>query len=240
MSGVFTARFIAGAVILGVSAVGLRPALAGLSRYFEKSPIELKQKLDRLTADDLPRFRDARAGHGLRMSPGDVETDDVIIQFYIEDDAGAEYQKDELMLFVTYYSDPRDRIAHTPEVCYRQGGAVIADMRTMKLDMPAVGEEPVEVRFLSIEQGASKSILLYVFSCNGTFFNDRESVRLAIGWPGDKYVYFSKIEVVTRHYSDEAQAIERCRKLMEDALSVLVREHLPSKDEVEGSLRSRE
>jgi hypothetical protein len=233
----FSSRFIACAVMLIGMAALLRPAIAALTRHYDKQPIVLKLTLDDLTADDLPSFRDPEGRLSLGLGPGDVETEDVIAPvFELEELRGDEAVRQQVMLFVTYYSDPRNRIAHTPEVCYRQSGAVISAMRTTPLDIPELSDEhgTIIARELDIDSYGRRSALVYVFSCNGRFFHDREAVRFAIAWPGDAYTYFSKVEAVTTYRTDEEydEAIARCKKLLAEALPVLVERHYPGRADV--------
>ncbi len=231
----FSPCFVAVAILLLVSAVGLRPAIGGLVAYFSKEPIELRKKLDELDVDRLPSWRVATERLALEMAEGDVETDDVL-ELVFEPRVENPTPNDQAMLFVTYYSDPRDRISHTPEVCYRQGGAVIDSISTVTLTTPELGPEHPEVaaRLLDIDLIARRTVLLYVFICNGKFFDDREKVRFEIGWPGDSHIYFSKVEVITPCATDDDfdAAVVRCRSLMREALPLLVAEHYPRNEDV--------
>ena len=78
--------------------------------------------------------------------------------------------------------------------------------------------------------------LIYTFVCNGKFYPGREQVRLAIGLPGDRYSYFSKVEVSSACAPGEdfEDAVERCRKMLREALPILVSDHYPTKADLRG------
>ena len=82
---------------------------------------------------------------------------------------------------------------------------------------------------LHITQSKAEQLLLYTFVSNGRFYSDREKLRLAIALPGETYTYFSKIEVVgvIPIGQDDRQVYERCRKLLDEVLPILLEEHYP-------------
>ena len=146
-----------------------------------------------------------------------------------------------------------DTLPHTPEVCYRQGGAVVNSVKTIPTDVPGLGPDhaSIDVRLLDItpiminrgragtrERVAEewRQALIYTFVCNGEFYPGREQVRLAIGLPGDRYTYFSKVEVSSAcpPGEDFQEAVERCKRFMSEALPVLVSDHYPTKEDLRG------
>ena len=141
-------------------------------------------------------------------------------------------------LFVTYYSDPEDKVPHTPEVCYRQVGTVIRDSRTVTVDTPALLPEHgnITARSLRAEQKSTNGVIVYCFCANGEFYFDRNQVRWAISWPGDRYVYFSKIEAAAPYDAgeDPGPALQRAKTLLGEALSVLLSEHYPRTADLTG------
>lgn len=229
-------QFILAAVILLACAVGLRPAIAGLIAAYSKEPIELRKKLDKLDLDKLPSWRRADEHRvQLHLAAGDVETEDVV-SIVLEPESESLSQQEQAMLFITYYSDPRDRISHTPEVCYRQSGAVIQSLSTITIDTPELGPEypQIEARLLDIDLIARRTVLAYVFVCNGKILCDREKVRFQIGWPGDSHIYFSKIEAISPCPTDDdyEAAVARVTGLLREALPVLINEHFPRNEDV--------
>ena len=139
---------------------------------------------------------------------------------------------------MTYYSDPRDTVPHTPEVCYRQGGSTVHDIRIEPLEIPALGEagDGVTAQILELEENDWHQVLVYLFYSNGRFYDDRLSLRFAMNLPGDRHVYFSKIEVLTSvpPGTDKADALARCKRLAAEAIPVLIRDHYPTREAVAG------
>ena len=190
----FSPLFVAAALILVTATIGLPPTLAAVTRYYSKEPIDLRKSLRDLDVSRLAPFllvpEDRRL---IDIGPGDVGTEEMIAPSFQAVGASADEQ---VMLFVTYYSDPRSQIPHTPEVCYRQGGAVIDSITTITVDTPRLAPDRprIDARRLEIDQYGHRSVLVYVFLSGGKIYHDREAVRFALGWPGDKYTYFSKVE----------------------------------------------
>lgn len=235
----FSPVFILSVVVFLAAAFGLDPAADALIDYYSKESIGLRKSLDDFDAAALPSFRhlSGRGGFAPILETEELGTDDWL-NLVFEEQNGQQPADDrhDVLLFVTYYSDPRDQVAHTPEVCYRQAGAVVEGITTISVETPDLAPETCEVpaRRLEIEEGGHKLILVYFFCCNGKFYHDREQVRVAIGWPGDKYVYFSKVEAVTAWPAgmSRTEAMERCQRLLGEALPILVNEHFPRKEDL--------
>ena len=87
--------------------------------------------------------------------------------------------------------------------------------------------------FLSIDTKGGK-LVVYVIVSNGRFYRDREAVRFSIGWPGDKYTYFSKVEVATNCPKGMPfeEAVERVTRLVGEALTILIEDHFPTKEDL--------
>lgn len=79
-----------------------------------------------------------------------------------------------------------------------------------------------------------KSIYVYLFSVSGKMRRTRDEVRWEIKKPGDKHIYFSKIETALLYpeNTDPDKYIEKCKKMLEEAIPVLVNEHFPTVDQV--------
>jgi hypothetical protein len=230
--------FIAAAAVLAAAAAGLQPLLSLLIETYTKEPVAVRKRLDaldtsalrswRLIAED-PTFR-------IEVDPDEVGTDDVIQMVFQPAGSPGRRPAEDTLLFVTYYNDPRDTIPHTPEVCYRQSGAIVHDIQTITIPVDGPGPEPVEVeaRLLDLQPEGWHGALAYVLVCNARVYHDRKWARLAIGWPGDRRVYFSKVEAVSRCEGDDcAGAIERVRTMLAEALPVLMRDHFPGRGDVE-------
>lgn len=217
-------------LIVVAAAVGLRSGVAALAEHYTKQTIAVRRPLA-----DFPVFRLTA------FKPmADISSDVIPLQ---EDLGTEEYarfvvqEKDAqggagaVQLFVTYYSDPRDRVPHTPEVCYRQSGAVVRSQKLVTLDTPELAPETpqIQVRQIVFQKKPLDMIVLYVFCANGEFLHDRQQVRWKSAMPGDKYIYFSKIEAIAAQMPNEdlSAPIERCKLLLRQALPVLAQEHFP-------------
>lgn len=251
--------FAGSAVLLLAAAVGLQPAITWLTARFSKAPIPLRRPLAEFDASRLPSFRPAAGNGSFQAGFGHSRLDnlgaDDVLRLVLEPkaDGGAGREDADVMLFVTYYSNPRDQVPHTPEVCYRQGGATVRSIESVTVKVPELGPEHahVDARLLDLvpvvvvdgvarsidpETDPSRQALAYVLVCNGEFYGDRERVRWAIGMPGEPYVYFSKIEVVTNYGAGTElhDAVERCRAALGESLSILINDHFPTKAQVRG------
>jgi hypothetical protein len=249
--------FAACAVILVIAAIGLRPAVAVLTQTYSKLPIPIRRSLESFDAEALPSFRpvehvdefsDLFERLNLRAGVGTKDFTRVVFEPRTGSDPYS--TDDNLTLLVSYYSDPRDTVPHTPEVCYRQGGAVVRSIRTVDVEIPGGGGEPRTITALQIEftpvllvdgeaapaapDSGWRQTVVYTFVCNAAFYADREQVRWAIGRPGDRYTYFAMVEVVSTSPPgwsfDEREA--QARRLLGEALAVLLADHFPRADQV--------
>ncbi len=226
--------FVVSAFIVAGMAIGLRPVVGALREHYRKESISLRRPLAEFDFFRLPSFREGKMELGFKIPYQDIGTDELMIRPVLEKGGGAGSRP--TLLFVTYYSDPDDTVPHTPDVCYRQGGAVIMGLSTIKLDVPGLEgqEKQIEVRLVRARQPQTDRAIIFVFYANGRFYVDRNQVRWSITWPGYKYVYFSKIEATATfpRGSDASEAIERCKKLMSEVVPVLLAEHYPRTEDL--------
>jgi len=250
--------FVACGVILVVAALGLQPTLATVIQKFSKKPIELRRSLDDFDVTGLPSYRIVPGGGDFdelfrRLYLDAVGTEDVLRLLFEQRLGGRpDSTLDDVTLMVSYYSDPRDTVPHTPEVCYRQGGAMVHGIETIEVQVPGLetGPETIEATLIEFtpvllvngeavaadpEEGW-RQVVIYTFVCNGGFYEGREQVRWAIGKPGDKYTYFSKVEVESTSPpdGDYEEAREQCKLMLAEALAALVNEHFPTRAQVRG------
>jgi len=140
-------------------------------------------------------------------------------------------KNDHSFLLVTYYSDPDDKVPHTPEVCYRQAGATVRELSTLTLDTPELAPDHPRIQIRLVEMAADpwRIMIAYVFIANGKFCHTRERVRWVNGLPGDRYVYFSKIEASTFFPAagDTAERTARTIRLLREAIPPLLERHFP-------------
>ena len=247
----FSIPFLLCGVPLLAAAVGLRPVVAGLTQGLSKETIVLRKSLDELDVSQLSAFRQVPDG-GFFPKPIStyVGTEDAISWTFELRELGPEPPRErDILLFITYYSNPRDTVPHTPEVCYRQAGAVVNSVEAIPVAIPGLGPEHASVNATLLdvtpvmlnasaqqELDQWRQALIYTFVCNGEFYPGREQVRLAIGLPGDRYSYFSKVEVSSACAPGEdfEEAVERCRRMLREALPLLVADHYPTKKDLRG------
>lgn len=226
-----SAGFLFSAAVLGVAAVGLRPGVEALSKHYAKEPIPVRKPLSEFDALRLPSF----AAGWIRedIPPEEIETDEFAI-IRLTRRQIAEGPK-EVVLFVTYYSDPKSKVPHTPDVCYRQGGAILKEMKNIAIDIPAIARgREVKARLLLFQQQTYNQAVIFCFYADGRFRHSREQVRWLIGKPGNRHVYFSKIETVANYPKDASpdSAIELCKTLFREAVPVLISEHFPTVEQL--------
>jgi len=226
-----SAGFVVSAVTLIVAAVGLRPGLKALSEHYRKQPIAIRKPLAQFDVSRLPSFKTGWIGSD--VPPDDIETDEFAI-IRLTNEHGTDDPK-EIFLFVTYYSDPASKVPHTPDVCYRQGGAVLKDMKTITIQVPGLVQHPkLKARLLFFRQQGYNQVVVFSFFVDGRFAHSREQVRWITRKPGNRHVYFSKIETVAS-YPDQggpASAIELCERLFSEAVTLLVSEHYPTLEQL--------
>ncbi|MCB9850181.1 MAG: exosortase-associated EpsI family protein [Phycisphaerales bacterium] len=221
--------------MLLLAALGLDPLLTNLAERYRKTSIMPRQPLANFSAECLPSFKPAPEGSPFidHQSDNDVGTDDILLLRLQE--AGADGLDGQVLLFVTYYSDPDDKVPHTPEVCYRQIGGVVRSIGSAPITLSASrSPKQTTARSVVIEEPAVDAVIAYLFCTNGRFETSRNAVRLAMGLPGDKRVYFCKIEAVTSspRGADADPAMARCRKLLGEAIPVLINDFLPTQEDL--------
>ncbi len=234
----FSPLFIASAVLLLVAGLGIRPAISALTKRYSKEPIDLRLSFDDFDPTQLPSFRWLPEVRGIETTLEEIETEDWFSYIYRRRTPLQGEPDLDSMIFVTYYSDPRAQIPHTPEVCYRQGGAVVRSMRQVTVPTPDLAPEiqQIEALMLHLEQGNILRILVYVLVCEGKCYPSRGDARIAIGWPGNRYTYFSKVEASTYcpPGTDPLVMEERCKLLLSETLTPLLKYHYPDLDTVRG------
>jgi hypothetical protein len=233
-----TLPFVLAAVVLALAAVGLRPGIAALTTHFSKASIDLRRELSTLDVGGMPSFRPAATEHEWSIVSDDVGTTDVFegvleLKSDVPDEDLAAADRMYVVFFITYYSDPREQVPHTAEICYREGGATISRVSTIRIETPGLGPDnpSVHARLVDLIKEGRRRVVLYAFSCNGDYYDDRESVRFRIGWPGDKHVYFCKVEAAAECATDAdyEKAVAACSAAIAESLPLLERDHLPTR-----------
>ncbi len=225
-----SARFLLAVLILVFAATALRPGMQAMAMYYEKESIAPRRPLKEFDMSRLPSFR---AGWEFKSEPlgEDTGTDEFVFTYLKRKSAGEGAY--EANFFATYYSDPRDKVPHSPDVCYRQAGAVVKRMTTIMVDTPqlAPAHPKTEVNLLVLRMpNGTEQVVLFCFCVEGELKCSREAVRWLIGKPGNRYTYFSKIE--TASSGGSAKSIELCKKLFTEGLGLLMAEYFPRKEDI--------
>jgi hypothetical protein len=228
-------RFVAAALVLGAAAVGLHPAIEAVATHYTKGTIEIVRPFAEFDPGRLPSFEPSDQLRSLWWSDQDIGTREKrAIGLVTRPEAFP--KRIEALLTMAYYSDPRHQVPHTPEVCFRQDGGVVQDIRTVEIDAPGLdGRRPLRARLVQLQRPGERVIIdTYCFVSNGTVYHDREKLRWAIGFPGDRYVYFAKVEtaVVCVPGVTIEDAAEVTNRLLSEALPILIEDHLPSYEQV--------
>ena len=221
-------------VLIGFAAVGLRPMLKALEQFYSKESIVPKIPLEEFKVSQLPSFQE---GWGFRDAPvlESVGADEHIFTFLTRQDYHIKPQS--ANLFVTYYSDPKDKVAHSPDVCYRQGGAIVKKLIPVMIDTSVAGQTPsmIPAKLIIFEMpNNTQQVVIFTFYVEGVFRSKRWEVRWKIAKPGNRYTYFSKIES-TASFTNEMElkgAIELSKQLLSEAISVLTADYFPSTEDI--------
>lgn len=227
-------RFLSAVIILASSAAWLRPAMQKLSIYYEKTSIAIRRPLKDFDISRLPSFKTGWEYKWLTAPVEDVGTDEYVHIAFIKGRHSLSLSRAEL--FVTYYSDPQDKVPHTPEVCARQAGAIVRKLSTIMLDIPQLAPENqrIKARLLFLEYQKFNTVVIYVFCVEGQFKYSREQVRWMMAMPGNKHVYFSKIDAAIRYPTDgdPDEVVPLCKQLICEAIPLFVAEYFPSKEQL--------
>ncbi|HUU95609.1 MAG TPA: hypothetical protein VM487_07705 [Phycisphaerae bacterium] len=207
-----------------------------LANRYAKHPIAPRRSLTEFDVSALESFRAAAGSGPVELPTEDIGTEELFWGRLEEKAPG--FRDLQITLFVTYYSNPGDPVPHTPEVCARQVGITVSNIASVALSVPGLGPNhpPVPVRVVDFEKVGTHGLTGYVFCANGEFRCRRDQVRWIIGRPGDRYVYFSKIEAILSYAQerDRPYALEVCQRLLSEALPVLVAEYFPDSADLKG------
>ena len=235
MRRVFSVSFVLSAFVLAAAAVGLRPGIAQLSRYFSKEKIESNLRLNDF---DITRLASFQAGWDVEecVLGEEIQTDNAFLTRLTRYDRGEAIEF--AALFVTYYSDPKDKVPHTPDVCSRQAGAIVKSLSTITLEIPELAPEnsPIQASLVLTDEGDGYRSIIFFFVAEGQIIPDRKRCRWALGKPGNKHTYFSKVEVHTNYKDDSnlSAAIELSETMVREALPVLLKDYYPQKEQLKG------
>lgn len=141
-------------------------------------------------------------------------------------------------LSVTYYTGVQDQVPHVPEECYVQGAFSPAGDDKLELQFDRLGQT-VPVRRLSFfppREFVKKSYVYYTICVNGSFYSDRQKVRIALKNPFDTHLYYSKVEISFSNVSESDLSVldEKACELLDKITLELVDSHWPEKGSERG------
>ena len=231
---IFSSKFLFSAIILCIAATGLRPCLGYLANYYSKETIAINRPLKEFDISRLPSYCEGWIRTDMPVTD-DIETDEYLFTKFQREDTGI--IPSEIILFVTYYSDPASKVPHTPDVCYRQAGSIIEKMENIEIDVPNLpsGDKQVKARLLTLKQpSGNRGVVIYSFCAEALLRCAREQARLVLGMPGNKYTYFGKVEVISflSPGTEPETTIAECKRLYAEAMAVLLSEHFPTREQL--------
>lgn len=244
----FQPAFLICTAVLAIAASGMSIAVKTFGVYLEKEPLPLRKSLDLLDKKGLGPYK--------VLSKDIIEEEEMIkslgtrdyIQWILEDtDAEADSAVRKCALFITYYELP-DAVPHVPEECYMGSGFQRLASDNVTFNCLSVFDNrqfSIPGRYLVFTgtsfkhwQNAAKFPVLYFFSVNGDYVNNREDARIVLNKNVfSKYVYFSKVEwkffntkFAASVYPSAEEAVEASQKLLGVILPILEKEHWPISD----------
>ncbi len=237
--------FLTVCTVLIVAVLALPATMQAIAEHYTKLPAEIRVPLDEFNAHRVPGFQ-AVQSREFGIQDQDIGTDESLTLTMARLDKSGQIEDRDTLLHIAYYDGSGEsglRVSHTPEVCYRQGGATIQSVRTVRVDVPGLSSIPgyehvgetVTARLVDIAlPGGGTLVDIYLFVSNGEFYHDRERLRFAMSWASEPRVYFAKFEVSAIYDDntpfDEAKA--RVKELIAAALPVFIEDHLPLHDDL--------
>lgn len=232
-------HFLFSALILVLAAAALRPSIAVLAKHYTKKTIPIRRSLKEFDVFRLPLFQYGWVKSDILPESLGVEsigTNEYAIIKLTRKDPDKVPQR--MVLFISYYSNPNDKVPHTPDVCYRQMGAIVKKMTTITLDTPELAPQYSQIQanllIFQMQEPKCDQVVIYCFCVEGQIRHSREQTRWVIAKPGNRYSYFSKIEVVANYPvgGDNTQVIETCKTAFREALQILLTEYLPLREDL--------
>ena len=225
--------FVFSVIILVLAAIRLKPGLKALAAYYAKESIEINRPLQEFDMTRLPSFRTGWKFESLKTTD-DIGTDEYLLLKMKRKSYG--HKVESAVLFITYYSNPGDKIPHSPDVCNRQAGAIIKKLSPVTLHIPELAPEysKVEASLLLLQKQKREEVIIYTFFAEGQFCSSRNRARWVISKPGNRHVYFSKIEAIVPFPmgGNPQPAIALCKELITQAIPILVKEYFPTRQQI--------
>lgn len=230
-------RILVCVLALAIAAGGLQAAALQMKAYFRKQPIPLKAPFDDLDEARLWPYEVIKDGK-LTLTPEESEQLGAheYLQWVLKIDpsyvSGPQYPGNHRVL-VTYYTGQPDQVPHIPDRCQIAAGYSPAGSRRVEMELDYGGERltvPLRISKFSKQTrlGSEMRVVAYTFYVNGQFEEERNRVRLRLGRLGERYAFYSKIEVtlLPTPRSDDA-IVEFIEAFLQKILPVLLEDHWP-------------
>lgn len=235
-----SARFVACATVLLLSAVTMQSLAAILGNYFRKMPVELKKPLALL---DMSRLAPHYRRHPTILRPLSEEMLNAVgcqdyLQFLLVSNAAdAATPGSTARVFITYFTGQPDMVPHVPDECLVAGGFDTTGARTVQVPVPknVSANGKLSIRIVSAVPSAqhgdrTEQQAAYFFICNNKYATTRNEVRVLQGNLFDRYSYYAKIELLFLNYNlsalaDFDQTVEALGPLLGKLMPVLLEDH---------------
>lgn len=235
-----SARYIACAAILFLSAVTMQSLAAMLGNYFRKLPVELRKPLALLNMSRLgPQYR----RHPFILRPLTKETlnavgcQDYLQCLLVSNAADPSAPGSTVRVFITYFTGQPDMVPHVPDECLIAGGYETTGVRTVQVPVPkkVSADGKLSVRIVSAVPSAQHGQrtdlqAAYFFICNNKYATTRNEVRVLQGNLFERFSYYAKIEMLFTNYNRTAladldQTVEALGPLLGKLMPVLLEDH---------------
>jgi hypothetical protein len=227
-------RFIIVSIILLISAFGVQYTARSMKLHFRKERVDLRKKLQEFDTGKMWPYKLVRKEKIASEVEEALGTKDYLqlgfedTRIRSENDFGRYVN-----FFVTYYTGDPDQVPHVPDVCYLGGGWDPGGEYNTVIKLAGLGlpedSLPIRVLFFKNSRGVTPVVqtVVYFFSVNGAFVEERMGVRLHLADIRLKYAYFSKVEMstVTQEIPSKEKVTELAEKFLARALPILMQEH---------------
>ena len=122
---------ILSALVLVFTATMLRGTVGKISDYFSKEIVSTRKPLNDFLSSVESIEKDFKWDN--LISTQEIETDEYFMITFRPKEQSATQPVG--CIHAAYYSDPGSKVPHTPDVCYRQAGATIKEIRTIQVDL---------------------------------------------------------------------------------------------------------
>lgn len=246
-------RYWACVGILICAAIGLQASASALGAYFRKESLPTRKPLNFFDASRLG-LRYALAPDQPLPLPHDLVenlgTENYIQLALIDRDVSPNDATYLAQVFVSYYTGKPDMVPHNPKECMRAGGWLLKGESLISAEVDAPGAKRVSIpvsvlqfeppqtskMMFSLAPANTQHTVMYFFYTNGGYVTTRNEVRWKVANLGDRYAYYSKIEI---SFSDKNgrpasrdQAVAAVTPLLQAIMPVLWQDHYQDWDAI--------